>query len=564
MKTLKSIVLLTTLTLFNLSCSKDEPTPDVTPDNQGNGEIVTSTGTIAEDDFETYQGDLGVIIDARPIARKGYKPTQVTINVSANNGDYTQTIPLDEFSLLGQIKLPIENLNDAAKEELISGVQITPEYKDANGNVIHTQTPTTVSFQSNPPLTTANVNGLSETEENTTLNFREGTSYYIQRMNSDGSPSSDSFSTTSDPTLGAVMTSTPATFNGNEPARSFTFIAIPSELNTFAIRNTESGKFLKYARILATGPNFEGSHFGLQKTRQTSFEEIQGFPDYNKFKFKLEKQNDGTYIIKNRWDNRSLKQSPGFGLTFDDSVTNIAGGNTKNVVSLDRTWRMVSTSIEWNVANIGTSFLEPILPKAETSLKYNSILTNCGSGGLSQSVGVDLTETRSKTVGWEETLSMSTSNTIGVTAGVSVNFSAKLFGVGTDVTANVETSYQHSWSATETNSNWESKQATAQQTLLVERTVTVPSGSASLVYDVVQFYPETKVNFVQRMRVKGTDNDAPLTGEQIRSLFYISGFNGVVTAIETDAIVITLKGTMTLDKVIDSESSVQDTPANCN
>ena len=46
---------------------------------------------------------------------------------------------------------------------------------------------------------------------------------------------------------------------------------------------------------------------------------------------------------------------------------------------------------------------------------------------------------------------------------------------------------------------------TAEESLFSERTVTVPSGRASLVYDVFQFYPNTKVNFVQRLRVEGMD-----------------------------------------------------------
>lgn len=526
------------------------------------GEIVTTDGTVAEEDFEAYEGDLGLIIDARPIARKGYKPTQVTLNVDANTGNFTQTIPIDEYSLLGQIKLPIEDLSDASKDELINGVKVTPEYKDATGAIIHTQAPTTISFQPNPPVTTANTNGLSETEENLTLSFREGTSYYIQQMNDAGSPTSAAFSTTSDPTLGAVVTATSANFNGNEPSRGFSFIEISGEMNTFAIRHAASLRYLKYARVVANGPNYEGSHFGLQLTNQSNLSQIQASTDYEKFKFTFEKQSDGTYIIKNHL-NQPLKQALGFGLTFDDTVVNIAGSNTVDVNSQDRRWRMVSTAIEWSVSNIGTTFLEPILSKAETSLKYNNILTNCGNGGLSQTAGVTLSETITSTIGWEETLSMSTTNTVGISATVDVDFSVNIlgseYGVGVSTTSN----FSHTWSSTETNSNWVSEDVTENQSIFVERTVTVPSGSASLVYDVVQVYPNTRVNFAQRMRVKGTDGGAPLTGEEIRSLFYISGFNGVVTDIEADAIVITLKGTMTLDKVIDGESNVQDVEANC-
>jgi len=126
--------------------------------------------------------------------------------------------------------------------------------------------------------------------------------------------------------------------------------------------------------------------------------------------------------------------------------------------------------------------------------------------------------------------------------------------------------YSHSWSSTEENSNWEDQSNEEVTTLSSERTVTVPSGKASLVYDVYQFYPNTKVNFAQRMRVEGLDSSTniPLTGEEIRTLFYFNKFNGVITSIEPNSIVITLKGTVTLDKIIKTESDVQDVPANCN
>ncbi len=68
------------------------------------------------------------------------------------------------------------------------------------------------------------------------------------------------------------------------------------------------------------------------------------------------------------------------------------------------------------------------------------------------------------------------------------------------------------------------------------------------------------------MRVEGLDSSTniPLTGEEIRTLFYFNKFNGVITSIEPNSIVITLKGTVTLDKIIRTESDVQDVPANCN
>jgi len=74
------------------------------------------------------------------------------------------------------------------------------------------------------------------------------------------------------------------------------------------------------------------------------------------------------------------------------------------------------------------------------------------------------------------------------------------------------------------------------------------------------------VNFAQRMRVEGldTETNTPLTGKEIKTLFYLNKFNGIIISVEPNSIVITLKGTVTLDKIIRTESDVQDVTVNCN
>jgi len=101
------------------------------------------------------------------------------------------------------------------------------------------------------------------------------------------------------------------------------------------------------------------------------------------------------------------------------------------------------------------------------------------------------------------------------------------------------------------------------ETIFFERTVTVPPGSASLVYDVAQIYDNTKVEFVQRFRLRATESGDSLSGEELRSQLQFSRFSGVVFQVGTDFIDITVKGTMTLGKVLSAKSEVQDVAANC-
>ncbi len=530
------------------ACSKEDNTIIDPPPS---GEIVITGGQVKVEDFDEFEGEIGVILSARSLLQKGYSPSQVTINVEATNGNFTETVPLDPFSFLGQLKIPLKGLNEAAKEELTSGVRITPEYKDVDGNIIFAEPSFTVSFQSNPTPRVANASTLAETEENQKITLSEDTSYYIQRMNEDGSSSDTAWRHLTSGVYANVITANASSFNGNEDDRIYTFIPIPGEKNTYAIRLKNSGRFLRVSNI----SQFNGVvHTAPNLSPATEFSAIADVPRY---RFRLEKVTNGSYRIIAVYNDLPIKQAEGYGLTTAASIS--------SVTSQERTWRMVSTSVEWKVTNINTSFLEPILPKPQTGFSFNSTLTNCGSGSLSQTVGANVTETRSRTIGWEESLSINTSNTVNVSTTVDVGFEAGFFGVGANYNLSVTAGYEHSRSVTESSSNWENTMDTVEESLFSERTVTVPSGRASLVYDVFQFYPNTKVNFVQRLRVEGMDTQTGinLTGEEIKTQFVFNNFNGVITSVEANSIVITLKGTVTLDKVIKTESDVQDVVANC-
>ena len=94
--------------------------------------------------------------------------------------------------------------------------------------------------------------------------------------------------------------------------------------------------------------------------------------------------------------------------------------------------------------------------------------------------------------------------------------------------------------------------------------ITVPPGSASLVYDVYQYYENVRVDYVQRMRLSGIDeNGKALSGEAIKSMFQFTRFNGVINKVEESSVVFTLRGHMLLDKYIETRSNVEDVPSAC-
>lgn len=553
------LLLLVVFTLALTNCSKEET---LLPE-QGEGELVNSNGT-SEDRFDTYAGEIGFVLDTRELAKKGYTPVTAEVDIKAEKGSYSQTIEIDPISFMGQIKLLKEELTEEAIDELASGVFVTSVIKDTDNQTITADSLTT-SFPSNPSPRKVIAVGLQETDENSMINLSEGTSYYFQPINSDDNPEPGKSMAMGAQNQNYIMTSASGTeFNGNEDGRNFSFVPIPGEVNTFAIRIKSGRRFLRSGTILNSTVIFLSptiySHVGLAAIEVTDFNLIQDNLDFH---FKIEKIDKGIYELQNS-SGSPVRLAPEIGLTFDTVLRPVTFAG-RPITSQPIRWRLISTTIDWEVQNVGTTFLEPILGEAETGFKFNNTLTNCGQGDLSQKVGVEATETEISTVGWEESLSINTTNSVSVSTTVGVEFDAKFFGAGATYNASITAGYDYSRSVEETNTKFEEQSQEVGSKVFSERTVTVPSGSASLVYDAFQFYRNTKVNFVQRLRVSGVDSQTGqiLSGDEVRSQFQFSGFDGVISAVESNSIVITLRGTTDIDQIVQIESKVEDVDANC-
>ncbi len=529
------------------ACSEDENNlkPDIP------GEIIEEAG-ISVDAFEKYEGEIGMLINARSIARKGYKPTQAMVTINSANGNFSQTIDLDEFSYMGQIKVPLGGLDAATRNELINGVPVSATFRDKNGsNILTDISLNTVSFLSNPTPVSVNASSLEETDEVATIDLNENTSYYLQRVEEDGSPINMSMRWNQAVNHGQVMTmSTNNTFAGDQPDHVFNFIPVPNEPNTFFIKIEANGYLLSNQIVIDISGGI-AIHLAPKNSH------ISGDPfNYpsitNVFKFKVEKVNDGVYIIKNN-DNLPIKVAAGIGLTY----THPKGESIY--------FRIVSKDIDWAVQPIATSIITPVLPEASTAFSFNSTLKNCGSGSLEQTVGVDFSEERSNTIGWEESISINNTSSQSISATVGVEFDATFFGTGATYSASLTAGFDWSQSVTKETSNHGSETVVNSENYFSTRTITVPSGKASLVYDAYQFYENVRIDYVQRLRMSGTNKDGnQLTGKEIESLFQFTRFNGVINKVEDFSVVFTLRGFTVLDKFIETQSSVEDVPANCN
>lgn len=554
------------LVVMVASCSKDDGVDDPNGETPGNSELIKTDG-INEEDLDPYAGQVGLILDGKEIAKLGHKPTTAKVTAKGDLGDYSQDITFDPYTFMAQLTIELEGLSDTALKELES-IKVTSEILNHEGEIIMIDPETTVSFQSNPspkkiiPKDVENLNSGIEISENT--------SYYIQVLDDENKPLSMAFRRDKafDWNNTIVTSSIDLNFSGDEPGFLVQFVPIPNEPNTFAIKFKDTGRFI-YSK------NGKASTIGTRDYRYSckfptisnrpNFAEINGLAQgfYDLFKFRIVEVENEVYQIENVASGL-VKVAKGVGLTFNDVLEDGLSG--ADLVSDHVNWRIIPANIDWEITSIGTSFQTPILPPAETSFGYNSLLSNCGQGELTGTVGVSQTKSTMMTVGWEESLAITTTNSVNVSTTVGVEFEAKFFKVGATYNASVTLGYEWERSATSSSSKFGETSKTIETSSFAERTVVVPPGNGSLVYDVFQIYPNTKVNYAQRFRVKGRDRitQVVMPGSEIKTNFNFSGFDGVITEIGDDFIEIALRGTATFDQVFKTESKVQNVDPKCN
>ena len=233
-----------------IDANDDCPTQMGLSSNQGcpesTGQIVETDGQVTEDDFEKFDGELGMVINARNIAKKGYNPANANIKIEAALGDYSQTITIEPITFIGQLRIPIKGLENDVVEELEEGVAVSIEIKDANGNRIISENFSAVIFRSNPQPVLLNVTNLEETEAFNTIALKEDTPYYMQSVDAEGQPLEMALRVNRLAGFNNIMTRTSnPSFLGFEvePDFIFNFVPFPGEQNTFAIRMQEDGKF---------------------------------------------------------------------------------------------------------------------------------------------------------------------------------------------------------------------------------------------------------------------------------------------------------------------------------
>ncbi len=542
---LKMLIL---ISLLVLGCSKDDgndgpPVPTEVEELPG----------INLDEFDTDQGEIGISINARSIARKGYKPTIADIVVTATTGDYSQKVPFDTFNNMASLSFKNENLSEEAQTELKGGVAVTIRVLDENDNVLAQKEISKLSFTPSPKEEEMSADDLDDLYAK--VSIREDVKHYVQIVTSDndavfGAPNSILFPNTillNTPIVVSPLEDLDYNSENTETFTTYQFVEIPGEEGVFNI-SVHNGDDIHYLYIVPAN-----SELRIQSKANLIRNGGNNTGTPPNYKFKIDKVEPGLYTITPTFTGNPVS-------LVNDRLN--AGDNSTDPAY----FRILSFDIDWDIQPVASKFMRPILPPSGTSEAYNSTLRNCSSGSLEQTVGRSESLETKEILGWEESMSVSTTQDYSVSVTIEAEVSTKFFGAGGSVKSSVTGSYGFSKSRTATSTRSGAFEETRSTEISTERTQEVPPKTAITVADVYQTYENVRIPYVQRFRIKGKyqENNQALTGQEITTQFAFNSFTGVITDVQDDFIEVTVRGTNVINRLIETETISRDIEDACN
>lgn len=543
---LKTIVLL--LVIAAWGCSNDDG-DSMPPTDAGLEELPG----LDLDEFEIDEGEIGVSISARDIAKKGYEPKIAEIDVDATTGDYDQNVPFDLFNNIANLSFKNENLSEAAKEELEEGVGVTVKVLDENNNILSILEISKLSFTPSPIEQEALAEDLEDRYAK--VNLREDVKHFVQIVTSDhdeiyGAPNSQLFPNTvllNTPIIVSTLESLDYNSENTETFTTYQFVELPGEEGVFNI-SVHNGDDIHYLYIVPAN-----SELRIQSKANLIRNGGNNTGTPPNYKFKIDKVEAGLYTITPTFTGNPL--------SLDGDRLN-AGSSSADPAH----FRILSFDIDWDIQPIESKFMRPIMPRSSTAEAYNSTLRNCSSGLLQQTIGRSESLETTETLGWEESMSVSTSREYSVSVTVEAEVSTKFFGAGGSLRSSVTGGYTFNKSKTQTNTRSQEIGETRTTEISTERTQEVPPKTAITVADVYQTYENVRIPYVQRFRIKGNyqEDGSSLSGEEITTQFNFNSFTGVITNVGSDYIEVTVRGVNLINRLIDTETISRDIEGACD
>lgn len=518
------------------------------------GPVITPLDTSALH-IPVSQGQIGLIIDTRPIAKKGYKPAYISLSVT-NGQSFSFSddhVEVDAFTNLVIWRIPKDSVSEKDVEQFAKGIPVTIKVYDKEDMLL-------AELQENSLPVSTDVTPIeirtSKPKIIPPLKIIAGIPYVIQRMPDETDQSAGIWTyaynevnassvggSLTDLTENPFVTLESDYIMGKNDAEDyagqfFTFEKVGND-STFYIK--AKGKKDKYLFI----------HPQLQ--RVFVYDGLPAnLPDDN-YKFILSQDDEGRVIIKS-YSKAPLKLSKTtfLGTQFDD-MSMSAGIASK--------FRLVPADITMQAQNLGITYDQPIMPPAQLDFAVATTINNCGVAEVKQTIGK--ADTRSTTINTktEESFSITTQHKASVDMSLSMGVSADLFGVaGMERNLTFSVGYEYTNTQMTTNVFGFDTSKTITTEVSVQREITIPPHTSLDAYDAVQTYRNVVVLYVQKIRLTGERNGVSLTGDEIVSQLVANQFGGVVTEIGDSYVTITVRGKVNIENLMAAQTDVKTKP----
>ncbi len=526
----KSIFLLAAFMVYALasitSCNKDDDVElDVTHEDGINSTVAVDSGSI------------GLVVDTRLIAKKGYQPSKARIAFSGDYSQYSDEVEIDPSTNIGVFRLKFEDVPNAIRKSLSEGVPLNITVFDEQsaelGNSSFTRQPVDAS---NNPLNVET--DLPEILPQ--LSLSPDTPYLL-------------FSETS----GKVLTTVPVPASGFPPyprgVSTYDYDPDGSNIQEFYFEIENDGDEPEYFMLspggfIVTGYPMRQTTVQYTPGEATHLEKLVVEVDGGGW-VKLRTQS-GNYYKENLDGSNPGGRSYAFNEGTEDDYTR---------------FRIINADIRWTLIDRGITFNQPILPPARLDFAYSATLSNCSSAKLTETVGRNETRSQTFTSGSEESLQLFSSHTAyaEVSAGVDVN--ATFFGAGATYNLQVTAGYEYTTSETKTTTSyWQESETTEIETSRTRKVELAPN-SAVEVYDAVQSLDNVRIPFTKEFRLEGIDSDGEkIAGSELQFQLFTSQFEGIVTETGPDYVDFTVRGTTVVDKMLEVETNVTELEGTCD
>lgn len=508
------------------SCNKDdEVEPDVTHEDGINSTVDVDSGSI------------GLVVDTRLIAKKGYDPYIATISFSGDYSQYSDEVEIDPSTNIGVFRLKFEdvpaNIREGFSDGVPLGITVFDEQGAELGNASFTRQP--VDASNNPVKVESDLPEILPQ-----LSLSPDTPYLL-------------FSETSE----KVLTTVPVLVIGFP---DYPFGVTTREYNPagdvfqeFFFEKGNDGDepeyfLLGWRGFIVTGYPMSQSTVQYNPGEETHLEKLVIEVDGGGW-VKLRTQS-GNYYKENLDGSNPGGRDYAFNEGTKDDYTR---------------FRIINADIRWTLTDRGIKFNQPVLPPARLDFAYSATLSNCSSASLTETVGRNETRSQTFTSGSEESLQLFSSHTAYAEVSAGVEVDATFFGKGATYNLQVTAGYEYTTAETKTTTSYWQESETTQIETSRTRTVQLVPNSAVEVYDAVQSLDNVKIPFTKEFRLEGVDSDGnKIAGSELQFQLFTSQFEGIVTETGTDYVDFTVRGTTVVDRMLEVETNVAELEGACN